>query len=279
MATSFGASNLVLSTVSAPRTIRPITFWFKNPLTDEIRRSNAVVSVNDRFDGWSGSVDRSGSTKTWSSRCSSTCRRLRPHHRHICENLVSWTFGTRTFSCLQNLYRVQSFRGPCNRVRKSSFFGAKLRFRIQAEYIGSMYTLVDLGHAKKSRVSHQLKYSWPIGSRPIFSASPVLANPQKLDRDSGLNQKLGLKCENIVLVVPYMSSHKLFECLDTLSHARTDRALSLPLHGKIGVFLGLAISFFVPQFIWAHDTACIHVSLCSTCCLCLFSPHVSTAYG
>jgi hypothetical protein len=50
---------------------------------------------------------------------------------------------------------LQSFHGPCNRFRKSRFFGAKLRFRIENEYVGSMYALVDLGHAKKSRVSHQ----------------------------------------------------------------------------------------------------------------------------
>jgi hypothetical protein len=114
-----------------------------------------------------------------------------------------------------------------------------------------MYTLVDLGHAKKIQgFPSILKHSWPIGGGLIFSASPVLANSQKLDRDSGLNQKLELQCENIVLVVPYMSSHKLFKCLNTLSHARTDRALSLPLHGKIGFFFWLVVSFVVPQFIW-----------------------------
>jgi hypothetical protein len=36
-----------------------------------------------------------------------------------------------------------------------AFFGVKLRLRIETEYIGSMYALIDIGHAKKSRVSHQ----------------------------------------------------------------------------------------------------------------------------
>jgi hypothetical protein len=56
-----------------------------------------------------------------------------------------------------------------------------------------MYALLDLGHAKKIQgFSSILKHSWPIGREPIFSASLVLANLQKLDRDSGLNQKLEL---------------------------------------------------------------------------------------
>jgi hypothetical protein len=108
-----------------------------------------------------------------------------------------------------------------------------------------MYALIDIGHAKKIQgFSSILKHSWPIGGGPIFAVSLVLANLQKLDQDSGLNQKLELQCENMVLLVPYMSSHKLFECLDTLSHARTDHALSLPLHGKIGVFFLACCIFF-----------------------------------
>jgi hypothetical protein len=56
---------------------------------------------------------------------------------------------------LKEVVVLQSFHGPCNRFRKSRFFGAKLGFKIKTEYVGGIYMLVDLGHAKKSRVSHQ----------------------------------------------------------------------------------------------------------------------------
>jgi hypothetical protein len=163
-------------------------------------------------------------------------------HTPMCYSIIyighQWTHLGHAWRIQRKNNILQSFRGPCNRFQKSSFFGAKLRFRIEIKYVGSMYTLVDLGQAKKMQgFSSILKCSWPIGGGPIFSASLVLANLQKLDRDCGLNQKLELQCENIGPVVPYMFSHKLFECLDTLSHARTDRASSLPLHGKIGFFV------------------------------------------